>query len=101
MTCQDVTFNATQPFIQLGLVPYPSKSVFQSTQILEFLGFLLNSVKMTVSLTKKKLAKVGSCQTFLHYKQFSIRDLASLIGTLVYTFPGVEKHCISGLSISP
>ena len=89
--CEDVTLNATQLFIQLGFVPCPSKSVFQLTQILEFLGFLLNSVTMIVSLTKKKIDKiVVLCQQFLQYKQFSIRELASLIDTLLSTFPGVE-----------
>ncbi len=88
--CEDATLNATQLFIQLEFVPHPSKSVFQPTQILELLGFLLNSITMTVSLTKKKIDKiVVLCQQFLQYKQFSIRELASLIGTLAG--PSLER----------
>ena len=35
-------FHATQLFTSLGFVPHPEKSVFEPTQILEFLGFLLS-----------------------------------------------------------
>ena len=46
---------------------------------------------MRVTITNKKVCKIVTvCQEFLCDKQFSIRQVASLIGTLVLTFPGVE-----------
>ena len=46
---------------------------------------------MTVSLTHKKVRNiVTTCVQFLQSQQTTIRELASLIGTLVSTFPGVE-----------
>jgi hypothetical protein len=88
--CQEATLNATKLLIKLGFVPHPSKSIFEPSQIIEFLGFLLNFINMTVSLTPKKCEKIlAKCQHFLSCESVSIRDVSSLIGTLVATFPGV------------
>jgi hypothetical protein len=88
---EEATLAATQLITRLGFVVHPSKSVFEPTQILEFLGFLLNSHTMTVTLTSKKLTKiVAACEHLLKQTSIIIRELASLIGTLVSTFPGVE-----------
>ncbi len=88
---EQATFHATQLFTSLGFVPHPEKSVFEPTQILEFLGFLLNSITMQVTLTPKKVSKlVKQCYSVLGKKELTIRELASLIGSLVSTFPGVE-----------
>ena len=46
---------------------------------------------MTVSLKPKKCETIlAKCQHFLRSEAMSIRDVASLIGTLVSTFPGVD-----------
>jgi hypothetical protein len=46
---------------------------------------------MTVTPTSKKLTKiVAACEHLLKQTSIIIRELASLIGTLVSTFPGVE-----------
>jgi hypothetical protein len=88
---EEATLDAAQLITRLGFVVHPSKSVFEPTQILEFLGFLLNSRTMTVTLTSKKVTKiVAACEHLLKQKSITIRELASLIGTLVSTFPGVE-----------
>ena len=88
---EEATLDAAQLITRLGFVVHPSKSVFEPTQILEFLGFLLNSRTMTVTLTSKKVTKiVAACEHLLKQRSITIRELASLIGTLVSTFPGVE-----------
>ena len=85
------TLHATQLLTRLGFVPHPTKSVFEPTQNLEFLGFQLNSVTMQVKLTPKKIERlINACQRALAPQTLSIRDLASLIGSLVATFPGVQ-----------
>ena len=99
------TLHATQLLISLGFVPHPTKSVFEATQNLEFLGFQLNSVTMHVKLTPKKIERLSSaCQCALAQQTLSIWDLASLIGSLVATFPGVLvcwlQH-FQGFSLDP
>ena len=89
--CREATLHATQLFTRLGFVIHPTKSVFHPAQCLEFLGFLLDSTSMTVRLTPKKADKiVVLCRKALRARELSIREVASLIGTLVSTFPGVE-----------
>ena len=45
-------------FLKLGFVIHPEKSVFIPTQEIEFLGFLLNSVSMTIRLPPAKAERV-------------------------------------------
>ena len=40
--------------LKLGFTIHPEKSLFIPTQTLEFLGFILNSINMTVSLATEK-----------------------------------------------
>ena len=49
--CQEATLHAVELFIKLGFVVHPTKSVFQPTQSLEFLGFVLDSILMRVTIT--------------------------------------------------
>ena len=92
LECEEATLHAVQLFISLGFKIHPEKSVVIPTQVLEFLGFILNSILMTVSLTEKKAEKILQlCQKFSYpSRQFTIREVASFIGTLVSSFPGVE-----------
>ena len=90
-TCQASTLHAVELFTKLGFVVHPTKSSLNPSQELEFLGFLLNSQSMSVRLTPKKVVKViALCQKYLCNREFTIREIASLIGTLVGTFPGVD-----------
>ena len=90
----DCTNNVTATvslFSQLGFCLHDDKSVFEPTQQLVFLGFQLDSCKMTVSPTPKKIAKTVHACTKLKNKQSPlISDVAEVIGILVSNFPGVE-----------
>lgn len=75
---------------KFGFVINSEKSVFYATQKLEFLGFILNSTEMTLTLTEHKVVKLASvCSEFLKAKNKTIRDLSVLIGNLVASFPAV------------
>lgn len=90
-SAKETTLHAVKLFTRLGFVIHPKKSVFNPTQSLEFLEFELNSTSMTVCLTAKKRDKiVCMCRRFMKESEFAIREVASLIGTLVATFPGVD-----------
>lgn len=73
-----------------GFVINPEKSVFIASQEIEYLGFILNSREMTVSITNQKAEKmIGLCKDFLKCKTNTIRDLSAIIGNLVASFPAV------------
>ena len=75
----------------LGFTVHPTKSVLVPTQILVFLGFVLNSIYMTVTLTRDKADKIQkACQKLLHAQSITIRQLAEVIGSLVAAEPGAD-----------
>lgn len=74
----------------LGLTVHPDKSVIIPVQCIEFIGYLVNSVDMTVRLTPKKakaIAKLSS--SLLERESFTIREFAQLIGKMVASEQGV------------
>lgn len=74
----------------LGLTIQPEKSVFLPAKI-EFLGFLLDSEMITISLTCEKADKfVTLCNKLLLKCEITIRDFAQIIGKLVASQPGVQ-----------
>lgn len=75
----------------LGLTIHPEKSVFLPTRKIEFLGFLLDSEKMTVSITHEKADKIVTlCNKLLSKCEISIREFAQVIAKLVASQPGVQ-----------
>jgi len=76
--------------IKLGFFIHLSKSVLEPVQRITFLGFVLDSIKMEISLTEKRTNKViVKCNMILNIKDITIRVLAQVIGVLVSTFPAV------------
>ena len=72
-------------------MPHGVKSVIIPTQILHHLGFILNSLDMTVSIFEEKHAKLKhTAQKVLDKKSPTIREVARLIGMMISCFPGVE-----------
>ena len=74
----------------LGFVSYPKKSVFIPTQFLVLWGFVLNSIRMTVSLTldmanklKTVATQILSCKSWV-----SIREVAQILTSL----PNQTQH---------
>ena len=81
----------TELFRGLGVWPHDLKSVTEPAQILEHLGFVLNSLTMTVSLSHEKFDKLYQlAQRILQLEKVSIRLVASLIEIMVSFCPGVE-----------
>ena len=88
---EKATLHAVELLISLGFMIHPEKSIITPTQIIEFLGFVLNSILMIVKLTDRKAEKIMKlCIHFCHKgKAFTIREVASLIGSLISSCPGV------------
>lgn len=74
----------------LGFTIHQTKSVFVPVQEIAFLGFLINSKKMTVSLLQEKANKIKNLRSKLIIKhEVQIRELAQLIGKMVAASPAV------------
>ena len=74
----------------LGFVIHPDKSEFEPSQVLEFLGFIINTVEMSLRLTSaKEIAISELCSKILNAQKVSIRTLAQLLGKLSSSFMAV------------
>ena len=77
-------------FDNLGLVVHPEKSVLVPAQRLVFLGFILDSILMRISLTPEKACRVkNACKQLVNTVLPSIRQVAQVLGLLTSSFPGV------------
>ena len=88
--CVGNVIDSVQVVDSLGFVTHPAKYTFIPSQRLEFLGFILNSVEMTIRLTPEKATCLQTaCNVLLADPSPTIRDLAHVIGKIVSCFPAV------------
>ena len=89
--CVDNVIDSVQVVDSLGFVAHPDKSTFIPLQQLEFLGFILNSVEMTIRLTQEKATRLQTaCNILLTNPSPTIRDLARVLGKIVSSIPAVR-----------
>jgi len=82
--CQQNTNDTAELLERLGFIIHPEKSVKVPTQELVFLGFILNSVSMTIKLTSKKIEKIkGKIDCIRQKLRYTIRDVAEIVGIMV------------------
>ena len=75
----------------LGFTIHPEKSVLIPTQKLKFLGFIIDSLSMTISLAPKKREKIYNyCRLLLSPASHTIRQVSSTICCLVAVCPAVK-----------
>lgn len=75
----------------LGFVVNHEKSSLTPSQQITYLGFVINSVNMTVSLPKEKLDHLITQASALYNKTFcTVRNLAHMIGLIVSSFPAIK-----------
>ena len=76
---------------ELGFKLNHRKCVWKPAQVIEFLGFLINSETMTIHLPEDKVQKVmKECRLLINKKSVTARELAHLIGLLTSTIPAVS-----------
>lgn len=68
---------------------HPDKSVFIPSQRLVLLGFIIDSVAMTITLTPEKAFSVKEACSSLLEGVTTIREVARVIGKVISSFPGV------------
>jgi hypothetical protein len=89
VVCLDNTVSTISMYQKLGFTVHPEpKSSFLPSQEMEFLGFILNSRSMTITLTPEKKTKMKNlCSEILNRKCIKIRQIASLLGKISSSFP--------------
>ena len=89
--CHENVIDTVMLFTKLGFHIHPEKSVFIPSQKLTFLGFVLDSIAMTVTPTGEKVQRILSvCATLLKTRLPTIKQVAEVIGILVSNFPGAQ-----------
>ena len=74
---------ASETFKGLGFTIHDKKSILVPTTRIQYLGVVIDSVKMTVTLPEDKTNRLlATCQDVLHAKTLPIRGVAGLIGML-------------------
>ena len=86
--CWENTKTIVNTLQNLGLTVHPEpKSSFYPTQQIEFLGFEINSVSTTITLTNTKKENLKLFYTnFLNIRSPKIRTVASLLGKITLDF---------------
>ena len=88
--CVTQVHSTLRLFEDLGFVVNREKSVIRPVQTITYLGFVISSTDMQVSLGPKKYLKIITrVQDLMNLKCPSIRSVSKVIGLLVSTFPAV------------
>ena len=89
--CESNLRDTVKALDDLGFTIHPDKSVFCASQRVVFLGFLIDSVTMTVRLTPDKANSIKECcDMILSENVVTIKQIAQLVGMFVASEPGVE-----------
>ena len=107
-TCLDNISDTIKLLRELGFVIHTEKSVLILSQTIVFLGFIISSKNMTLSLNGEKKNKIKTILTDCLYKyKISLRELARILENIVANFPVVtygplhyrhlEREKITGL----
>ena len=74
----------------LGFTIHEAKSILKPTQQIEFLGFMIVSTKMTATISKDKMIAItNKIKRFMATTFPTIRQLASVIGSVIFLFSAV------------
>ena len=74
-----------------GFLIHPEKSMLEPSQVIEYLGFILDSRNMTVSVNDRQARKIWeACDKLANQTTCTILQLAKVVGLLVASLPGVQ-----------
>lgn len=92
VACQENVTDTFNIFQDLGFTIHPERAVLVPTRKVTFLGFILDSQFMRISLdTEKGDSLKAAAQALLLRKSPTIRKVAEVIGKMVASFPWVQK----------
>ena len=88
--CAEAITFTHRTLCSLGFIPNDEKSVYTPTQVLDMLGFTINSVTMHLYLPANKQERIVKiCSDIIKYKQCTTKYLCMIIGVLISNFPAV------------
>ena len=87
--CQDNVVSTPTCFDDLGFYIHPEKSIFTPTQDIIFLGYHIHTLRMTIALTYEKKQQIKEKVEKLLTKSSTIREVSSLLGSIVASFEAV------------
>ncbi len=88
--CRENVMATAETSMSAGFAVHPQKSVLEPTQVIVFVGFLINSMLMTVSLPETKAHKLrNAALVLLDTENPCIQQVAELLGIMVASFPAV------------
>lgn len=89
--CINALTDLSETLDELGFTIHREKSILKPSTEIVFLGFKIDSIKMTVSLTTKKVQKFRRAAHDVLFKDLSsCREIAGLIGLMIAYSPAVE-----------
>ena len=75
----------------MGFVIHPTQSILKSSKQIQYLGVIINSETMTVSLTPERINSLkADCKKLLKRQVMTVREVAQVIGKMVASFPAVR-----------
>ena len=75
----------------LGFIIHPEKSVLRLTPSIEYLGVIIDTIAMSVTVTQEKKDNLKACCSHLLQRHtMKIREVAKVIGLIVSSFPAVK-----------
>ena len=90
--CRDAVLATVNLLLKLGFSIHPEKSQPIPVQKIEYLGFLIDSIKMKISLTKTKqdrlknlIPEVSNCS------KLRIRDISKVMGSFDAALPAITN----------
>ena len=89
--CERNVWDTVKLFDSLGFTVHPEKSSFVPQQRITFMGFIIDSITMTVYPTSEKIEKIiHTCQGLLQSPHPTIREVASTLGLPISNFPAAK-----------
>ena len=87
-SCLSATLWAAELFVNLGFVVHPKKSQLIPQKIITFLGFVIDSESMTISVTeKRRKILIELLITLSNLRKPTIRFVAKVLGHLISVLP--------------
>lgn len=89
--CREALLYTRNLIGNLGFIVNLDKSILEPDRVCQYLGYIFDSIKMTISLPFNKVDKIISmCNRFSKMKSCKIRDFAELIGFFISCCPTLE-----------
>jgi len=93
--CLDNVNETKNLLVNSGFIINEKKSSLIPSTEITFLGFILNSIEMKISLPELKKRRIKDfCEDLLNQKVVKIRQLAEFIGVIVSSLPAVENGAL-------